>query len=395
MLKKSISFILMLCLTLSLSPCATLAENPAAPVITPADYVTLGELSAQALSGWHETYAAFGREVVANVDIRWMPDADACPIVRVKGWGERQIAPSALESYQNRKGAEVYLFDCSLTVDWLVESNLAIADANSYCGETTYDQPYQTFCNGETPAEKPENVDLSYGELLDRISTEIKPLSGLTPDDFRVSEASICGVAYKARKNRQGELVKGEALSKWGAYGLNAEQLFHGIPVVGYSGEWTVTPKGSLSYSYSSAGYYSFTLSISEETAVHTADVPLLSFDAMKRVLEEQIKSGHLRGVDEMEFGYMAFYENSRADGNWLLMPVWRILGGYASSVNQERVMPYFDAETGEQVHPQEYYDYFYNAQTGEMLPTDALLQNGRNDNAIAAGKVLTWEELE
>ncbi|MEG0759228.1 MAG: hypothetical protein RR505_12540, partial [Raoultibacter sp.] len=36
-------------------------------------YVTLEQLSQQAMNGWHETYTANGREIVVNVDISRMP----------------------------------------------------------------------------------------------------------------------------------------------------------------------------------------------------------------------------------------------------------------------------------------------------------------------------------
>lgn len=389
-MKRMISFGLLV--LLALFPLTSLAQER--PAFSAEDYVTLGELREQALSGWQQTYTALGREIAVNVSIPWMPEADICPIIQIEAWGKQHIPQAALKTYRNIDGVTLHEFDCSLSIDYFVEGNDVPQKQSENYDESLYTQPPKAYYNGEIPAEMPENVDISYDELLAQIEAEIEPLCGLTWKDFRIAEIVITGVEYKAWRNQQNELVQGEPVTKWGSYVLTAQQLFHGIPIIGASGDYTTTPKGELDYSYYCPQRYSLTLSCSKEVAVHTPDVPLLSFDAMKRVLEAQINAGYLRCVDEMEFGYMAFYQGDPKSGNWLLMPVWRVLGSYTPEIDREDIVPYTDAADGSYHFPMEYYDYFYNAQTGAMLPTDMVLRNGKQSNQLEAGNVVTWDEL-
>lgn len=70
---KKFAALLLLAL-MALSPLISLAEKQ--PTFTAADYVSLSELSRQVADGWHATYTAHGREVVANADVAWMPYYD-------------------------------------------------------------------------------------------------------------------------------------------------------------------------------------------------------------------------------------------------------------------------------------------------------------------------------
>lgn len=378
MMKRLISLLLALALT----PVCALAES---------DYVTLPELSVQAQDGWSETFTAQGREVKVAVDTIHMPVADACPVLEVEGLGKVDVAEGALEQYQGKKGVDVYSFDCSLTVDVWLEDVYAPGANGSYVGKRDYDQPYTEWFYGEEPTFQPENVDLTYEQFLQKVEDEVQQLFGLTPEGFRTRCVSAYGVAYMAKENKQGELIRGKQYTRWGSFCAEFEQLFHGIPVVGSSGSWQTTPKGTVTFSYLNKDCFYLTVSCSRETGMREADVPLLSFDAMKRILTVQIESGNLRGVDDMEFGYLAMYEGRLKDNRWLLVPVWRVHGGYTKNVKQEHVMPYESAKDGGHVVPQEYGDYFYNAQTGEMLPTDYLVQNGI-DNPLQVGEILTWD---
>ncbi len=386
-MKRLFGLLLALCMALASIPC--LAEGD----FSASDYVSLPELSAQAAAGWNETFSAQGREVTVAVDVIRMPETDACPVLEIAGMGEGDVASGSLDRYQGVKGVTVYSFSSSLSVDYLAESIMAPGAKGSYAGKLANSQPYTEWFYGDAPTFQPENVDLTYEQYLQKIDTEIEPIFGLTLADFRIRRVTADGVEYMAKENKKGELILGKQFSRWGSFYLEAEQLFHGIPVVGYSGEWTVTPKGTLYFFYANAGYYHFTVSCSRETGVREADVPLLSLDAMKRVLTAQIESGHLRGVDELEFGYLAMYEGKRSEGRWLLAPVWRMHGGYTQNAKQEHVMPYYSERDGGEVVPQEYGDFYYSAQTGELLPTDILLQNGI-DNPLQAGSLLTWADV-
>jgi len=100
-----------------------------------------------------------------------------------------------------------------------------------------------------------------------------------------------------------------------------------------------------------------------------------------------------MRGVDEMEFGYQICCRDTADGRQWLTLPVWRVLGGYSKDVNKEHVMPYYDKRDtdGSQTVPEAYRDYYYSAQTGEMINTHAYTKDGK---PIPAGEILTWDDV-
>jgi hypothetical protein len=355
------------------------------------DYVSLSELSKEAMSGWHETYTAKGREVVVNVDIRWMPEAQTCPIMQVEGLG-KQADPDAFKQYQDQPGIKSALRDYIAAVDLTEHDTREFPEKENDKGDKVTPQDL-TFYGGELPTQTPENVDLDYEGFLKRINGDIGFFPGLTMDDFRIDTLKVSGVTYQA-KIRNGELVKGDPITKMGSYILRAKQLLHGIPVISTLIGFENAPGGSLTYLYSNPSYYRFTLIGSSELGVHTPDVPLLSFEAIQRTLEKQIEEGKLRGIDEMEFGYISFYQDGKGNRTWLMMPVWRIKGGYTEDPRKENVMPYHDARDrdGSLTVPMEYMDYYYSAQTGEMLTT---LNLTGLEGQLPAGEIVTWESLK
>jgi len=74
-------------------------------------------------------------------------------------------------------------------------------------------------------------------------------------------------------------------------------------------------------------------------------------------------------------------------------VPVWRVLGGYSTDLNKEHVMPYYaERDTdGSITVPEAYRDYYYNAQTGEMVRTSAFTDSS---GPIPAGEILTWDSI-
>lgn len=111
-------------------------------------------------------------------------------------------------------------------------------------------------------------------------------------------------------------------------------------------------------------------------------------------MLESQIHAGKLRGVDEMQFCYLPFLQKDEQGSHWILQPVWQVLCGYTEDPSNEQVMPYYaKSDTdGSLTVPEEYNDYFYNAQTGEMVQVYPLT---RDRDPQPAYEILTWEDIQ
>ncbi|MEG0494585.1 MAG: hypothetical protein RR696_15465, partial [Clostridia bacterium] len=231
------------------------------------------------------------------------------------------------------------------------------------------------FYNGQTPTEQPEKVALSYDQFVQSISDDVNSLSGFTIDDFQINIVRVAGIWYEQVK-KDGQWVTGDALTKYGSYWLEGKQLLHGIPLLESSDSWGEAPFSRVGSLYINPQYHHTELACVKEVSTLLTDVPLLSFDAMKRVWEEQIQAGNLRGVDELTFGYMSFWKRDGQNRIWITQPVWRMKGGYTKDVKKEHAMPYYDEKDkdGSLTIPRGYREYYYSAQTGEMLQTYALV---------------------
>ena len=352
---------------------------------TSADYVSLATLREQAAQGWVQTYTAKGRSIEVNVGEIPMPAAVECPVIEVTPWGKGDVQSDIFESQWDTKLLKSAMFDNRVVASFWDNSL-----STNYTGRTETPEDF-IFENGAIPTQPPQGMDMDYEAFLGQVNRDLQLISKLTLDDFLLKELRARGITYQA-KERNGEVVLGDPITKNGDYSLLAYQRVRGIPMLDVQNMAEDVPIGMLRYFYANAQNFHFALYAAKEEAVRIPDIPLLSFPAFKRVLEAQIEAGHLRGVDKLDFGYLAFYEGSKNSRVWLLLPVWRIEGGYTKDANtKNEVMPYHDPRDtdGSITYPMGYSHYFYSAQTGDMLPTGSLVQ--KNDVRIPAWDVEMW----
>lgn len=356
----------------------------AAVVLAPAlacaeEYVTLAELRTQAGDGWHETFNANGREIVVQAEIDWFPEVDACPVLEVAGAVVEQ--PGA----EFRKSGKVIQSDTYIGWAWMQEEPYLDRSGGNSFSPVRY-----TVYHGEVPTVIPDELDIGYEELLAQIDADIAPYADVRLADFRIKEVEVEGVRYVLEDTLpDGTPVLWNPRSKTGAYRLDAVQLLHGIPFVEARETLSSkTPGGNLAYYYYSQGWRYYHLYCAKEVSVLYEDVPLMSFDAMKQVWLEQIEAGNLRGIDELEFGYIV----CKRDKQFVTIPVWRLKGGYTTDPKKEKVMPYQNPrdKDGTLTVPSTYTDYYYNAQTGEMLP-----EVKAGVRTIKNLEILTWEDVQ
>ena len=359
---------LLLCV-LCLIPILALAE----------DYVSLSELREQVGEGWHKSFTAKGREVAVQADINWFPEVDTCPVLEVAG------AATAQPGAEFRKSGKVLKSDIYVNWAWMQESPFLDRSEGDSCSPVHY-----TVYDGEVPTLIPDELDISYDELLAQVDTDIAPYTDVRLADFRIEEVKVEGIRYVLEDTLpDGTPVLGNPRSKTGAYRIGAVQLLHGIPFIeSRETHSSKMPGGSFSYYYFSQDWRYYHLYCAREISVIQPDVPLLSFEAMKRVWIKQIEAGKLRGIDELEFGYLV----CKSGKQFFAIPVWRLKGGYTTDPNKKNVMPYHNArdKDGSLTVPTTYTDYYYNAQTGEMMPVQ------KNEaHTLKNLIVLTWEDVQ
>lgn len=344
------------------------------------EYVTIAELREQAKAGWNETYTAMGREVVANAEMDWFPDtAQTCPLVTVEPLVIEEDDPR-LDKWRELTGSAIYALPDRLVIDVINDKKFRLV--NEWRGKWLED--HFIYCDGEIPDREPEDCDISYEEFMAMFEADLLELTGLSLEDVHIDELRVNNPAYKGKKV-DGEYVRGDKLTAAGCYYIFTKQLVHGIPVLG---ALQGIDKGTVQYGYYMPEYRFLTFwSVANPTVVED-DLPLLSFDAFKGKLEALIDAGKLRGVDAMRFGYGACKDGD----TWKLVPVWMVTCGYTDNPNYEKhVMPYVDRD-GYTVAPEGYHEYYFNAQTGEMMES---YQLNRYEDSLRMPKVLTWDDVK
>ena len=170
-MKKS-AFACLAVLTMSLAVSAASAD----------DYVTLAELGRQAADGWHQTYQANGREIVADAETVFYPTGEQCPIVQVEGLGKDEN-DSVFDVHRQKKNSSIYAFDMSLTVDVLDDDSVNYVPWQEL-GKGKLYQERTFFYHGEEPNIAAENVDLTYPEFKKHVDEELNRTLGLTLEQF-------------------------------------------------------------------------------------------------------------------------------------------------------------------------------------------------------------------
>ena len=249
------------------------------PTFTAADYVTLPELLTQAQKGWHETYTANGREVVANVDVDWMPDAQTCPIVEIE---EQDVDPALLEKYQgkgNRVEASAKYHSVEIAVDSKRKSWFLKGYSGMYSGRIDGDERY--FADGEIPTDKPEGLDCTYEQLMETLNGHLVLLIGQNVNDYFLNHVQMAGILWTA-KEKNGQLVRGKPMTMSGSWHVNGWLKVRGIPM-----QWAwMGPYGYMNFNYYGDNCYDFSAHPIREKTLIADDVPLLSFAASRLCLK-------------------------------------------------------------------------------------------------------------
>ena len=319
--------------------------------------------------------------MIANAEMDWFPEADTCPLVSVD---PLTIAEDdeRLDKWRELPHSTIYALSDRISIDVTDNGKFDLVPLGSWRGKWLED--HYSYYDGEIPDRQPEDCDITYDEFLDMFEADALELTGLTLDDFHFDEVSVGNPAYKGKKVN-GEYVRGDKLTAAGSYAIVARQLVEGVPVIG---SIQALDKGRNIYRYSMPEYRYFTFWTVTNPTILEEDLPLLSFDAFKGKLEELIDAGKLRGVDAMRFGYGTCKDGDK----WKLVPVWMVTGGYTDDPNSDKnVMAYINEE-GDISRPRGYKEYYFSAQTGEMLEHYAI--DYTEDSLRMPKKILTWDDV-
>ena len=351
----------------------------AASVAEAQEYYTIEQVKEQAAAGWHETYEAYGREIVVDVEA-YIPDVDRVPVERLEF---ARMEPLVTEEETGLKFVvypELNVFGYQTPV-FLEETPGKIEQINGegmgYPNE--WDRVYPL---GSTVTLK-EAVDI----LRKALAT--MHLDESNWDLAQPYELSTVGFRHPKTK----ELVAP------GMYRLYFHQKVNGIPLLNHAGAtYQRKTRGNATIRLTgliiSSEMYDVIIDMLKPIEQVAEDVPLCSFSTVVEAFEKEIEEGHIRKVYDLEFGYL-FYEDPEyvSSDTWTdhfyAVPVWQLNCLYVSN-RQEELPEYGLDETGDERYSLEYSSLIVNAQTGELQD----FMSTKADRAQYKG-FISWESVQ
>lgn len=376
-MKKWICAVLVIAVLIGCVP-GTMAEG----------YVTLPELRKQAVGGWHETYTdKYGRETTVDIDAEVFGE-DAAPVVKVKP-SKIELEGAALEEGAIFKNRTLYRNNPADDVFGARSGQVTMAVHHTYGEKIDMNNIYGADFG----------APLTMQELKDRAGEVLAP-HGITLDDFLFDQPKEFSVRCKMKRQTQEVIAPA-------AYLAHFWQTMYDMPIFEHINraytkqKWPEFAPQSVIVMRGS-DEYSIVVDAVEELEVLAQDIPLRSFDEIKRSVEEKIESGHVQKVYSMRFGYVVYNDADYSkdmpsiyDADcYYLVPTWVVECIYMdkpsktwaySGKNSDEWMDNEKNSTG-------YYMMMINAQTGEVFDRNDTSLNGRGD-CIYRG-FISWDDV-
>ena len=354
---------------------------------------TLSQLRVQASSGWQETYTdRYGRRIAVDIDVEVF-GAEAAPVVKVK--------PSRLE------------IDCALLEDGAV-----------FTDRTLYRNNPADDIFGARSGQVTMDVHHTYGEKIDMDAVyggefgaqltmrrlrgracEILSALGISLDGFLFDHPKEFSVRCKMKTKTQEVIAPA-------AYLAHFWQTMYGLPIlesIGRGYERAAWPEFAPQAQITMRGddEYSITLWNVEETELLARDIPLASFEMVKRSVEKKIESGHIRKVYSMRLGYVVYnekgYPGRPPEGirswwdidSYYLVPTWVVECVYMD--NPKETFVYKGRRNDERMDNEKnsghYRFVIVNAQTGEVYDRDDRSMKGYGDTTYKG--FISWDDVK
>ena len=254
---------------------------------------TISQLREQAAQGWRETYTdKYGRTTKVDIDVEVFGD-DVAPVITVKP-SKMTIDLNLLEEDTVVQGRTLY------------RSNPADDIFGAKSGQVTMTVHH-------TYGEKID-MDMVYGQEfgapltmrgLELRAKEILAPQGISLDSFLFDQPKEFSVRCKMKRATQEVIAPA-------AYLAHFWQTIYGMPIFEHINRTYIKQDWpefapQVQISMRSEEEYSITLWNVEETEILAQDIPLASFETIRRSAEEKIESGHVQKVYSMRLGYVVY----------------------------------------------------------------------------------------
>lgn len=149
-------------------------------------------------------------------------------------------------------------------------------------------------------------------------------------------------------------------------------------------------PSSAIGMRIKRPGVFWANIYTSKEVGVDVEDIPLLPFEEILKVLEQQVVAGHAYMLNEVRFGYMTFLDPNKKYEEFVLLPVWAAKGRTRSDTS----IP-FELRTDQAIVDRGGYDSFdvivVNAQTGQTYDFAHDIRPDRRH----VPHIITWDEVK
>ena len=320
------------------------------------EYYTIDQLREQAAEGWHTVYEAYGRKIVADIDIT-IPDVEQVPVEKLEfARRETQVTEkeTGLEFYIRPEG-NIFGFN---TPDFIEPISGKIEKKNEICigNPNEWERMYA------------EGNELTLSDIVN----VIKDALSVMKLDYKNWDLNH---PYELRTFSFRDPSTKEVVAP-GEYMVYFHQMVNEIPLLNHAGAtYKQRTRGNatirLDASVINEKMYDIVIPSVKTTEKLADDVPLCSLSKVISAIEKEIEAGHIRKIYDLEFGYV-FYEDpdyvtkTTQTDHFYAIPVWQLNCLYMS--NRQKELPeYGGDEAWNERDSTEYSSLVINAQTGEM----------------------------
>lgn len=368
MMKKSILLLLGLFTAFS---CAR-ADSP---------QYTLSQVREQAQAGWHETYQAYGRTIVADIPIQ-VPQGEKFPALAAGLMPALTELPvtdwhgylSGQDKFFNEAGFFRWDSPAGEITTAAARRNrkdpvrgMDVKPVIRRFNQLDWDTPY-AFNNPATVREADARMKAAWARYFPDEEIALIPHWVHAYGEMRSYDSKADVYSGDPWPEFQGPLM------------VYFDQVLRGIPLLGYSAESFTQYSGPVKKETRTyAGgiailqgledigmeglFSSMQYSLLKEQREIARDLPLCSLKQAMGAYEELIAQGKLRTVESLRLGYVAWFNKGEPE-SFTLLPAWVLEGELFREADDERRMPL----TQSAAVSLEYGPILVNAQTGEFI---------------------------
>ena len=258
------------------------------------EYYTINQLREQAAGGWHNVYEAYGRKIVADIDMT-IPDVEQVPVEKLElARRESEIDEKEIGlNFIIRPEENVFGF---YTSDFIEPISGKIEKKNEICigNPNEWERMYA------------EGNELTLSDIVDIVKDALSAMQL----DYRNWDLNH---PYELRTFSFRNPSTKEVIAP-GEYMVYFHQMVNGIPLLNHAGAtYKQRTRGNatirLDASVINEKMYDIIIPSVKTTEKLADDVPLCSLSKVISAIEKEIEAGHIRKIYDLEFGYV-FYED-------------------------------------------------------------------------------------